>query len=203
MKIGYARVSTVDQNLVRQIVRLKEEQVDLIYKEKLSGRDMERPQLKRLLKRLTSEDEVYVVSLDRLGRNSDDITRIINQITIKGAFLNVLDLPTFEGIKDHNLKRLLTNLILEIKKYDAEQERKMIRERQRQGIEQAKLAGKYKGKRIQYSADSPKKKNREIYFKTIEMLKNGIPKTKIANRLGISKQTVYNILRRDQGYLDF
>lgn len=199
MKIGYARVSTVDQNLVRQIVRLKEEQVDLIYKEKLSGKDMERPQLKRLLKRLTSEDEVYVVSLDRLGRNSDDITRIINQITIKGAFLNVLDLPTFEGIKDHNLKRLLTNLILEIKKYDAEQERKMIRERQRQGIEQAKLAGKYKGKRIQYSADSPKKKNREIYFKTIEMLKNGIPKTKIANRLGISKQTVYNILRRDQG----
>ena len=113
MKIGYARVSTVDQNLVRQIVRLKEEQVDLIYKEKLSGKDMERPQLKRLLKRLTSEDEVYVVSLDRLGRNSDDITRIINQITIKGAFLNVLDLPTFEGIKDHNLKRLLTNLILE------------------------------------------------------------------------------------------
>lgn len=199
MKIGYARVSTVDQNLVRQIVRLKEEQVDLIYKEKLSGKDMERPQLKCLLKRLTSEDEVYVVSLDRLGRNSDDITRIINQITIKGAFLNVLDLPTFEGIKDHNLKRLLTNLILEIKKYDAEQERKMIRERQRQGIEQAKLAGKYKGKRIQYSADSPKKKNREIYFKTIEMLKNGIPKTKIANRLGISKQTVYNILRRDQG----
>ena len=199
MKIGYARVSTVDQNLVRQIVRLKEEQVDLIYKEKLSGKDMERPQLKRLLKRLTSEDEVYVVSLDRLGRNSDDITRIINQITIKGAFLNVLDLPTFEGIKDHNLKRLLTSLILEIKKYDAEQERKMIRERQRQGIEQAKLAGKYKGKRIQYSADSPKKKNREIYFKTIEMLKNGIPKTKIANRLGISKQTVYNILRRDQG----
>ena len=199
MKIGYARVSTVDQNLVRQIVRLKEEQVDLIYKEKLSGKDMERPQLTRLLKRLTSEDEVYVVSLDRLGRNSDDITRIINQITIKGAFLNVLDLPTFEGIKDHNLKRLLTNLILEIKKYDAEQERKMIRERQRQGIEQAKLAGKYKGKRIQYSADSPKKKNREIYFKTIEMLKNGIPKTKIANRLGISKQTVYNILRRDQG----
>lgn len=199
MKIGYARVSTVDQNLVRQIVRLKEEQVDLIYKEKLSGKDMERPQLKRLLKRLTSEDEVYVVSLDRLGRNSDDITRIINQITIKGAFLNVLDLPTFEGIKDHNLKRLLTNLILEIKKYDAEQERKMIRERQRQGIEQAKLAGKYKGKRIQYSADSPKKKNREIYFKTIEMLKNGIPKTKIANRLGISKQTVYNVLRRDQG----
>lgn len=199
MKIGYARVSTVDQNLVRQIVRLKEEQVDLIYKEKLSGKDMERPQLKRLLKRLTSEDEVYVVSLDRLGRNSDDITRIINQITIKGAFLNVLDLPTFEGIKDHNLKRLLTNLILEIKKYDAEQERKMIRERQRQGIEQAKLTGKYKGKRIQYSADSPKKKNREIYFKTIEMLKNGIPKTKIANRLGISKQTVYNILRRDQG----
>ena len=158
MKIGYAQVSTVDQNLVRQIVLLKEEQVDLIYKEKLSGKDMERPQLKRLLKRLTSEDEVYVVSLDRLGRNSDDITRIINQITIKGAFLNVLDLPTFEGIKDHNLKGLLTNLILEIKKYDAEQERKMIRERQRQGIEQAKLAGKYKGKKIQYSADSPKKR---------------------------------------------
>lgn len=199
MKIGYARVSTVDQNLTRQIVRLKEERGDVIYKEKLSGKDMERPQLKRLLKGLNAEDEVYVVSLDRLGRNSDDITRIINQITIKGAFLNVLDLPTFEGVKDHNLKRLLTNLILEIKKYDAEQERKMIRERQRQGIKQAKLAGKYTGKKIQYCANSPRKRNREVYFRTLKMIKEGIPKTKIANILGISKQTVYNILKRDQG----
>ena len=198
MKIGYARVSTIGQNLTRQITRLKQEKLDLIYQEKMSGKDMERPQLKKLLKELTDGDEVYVISLDRLGRNNDDITRIINQITIKGAFLNVLDLPSFEGVKDHNLKRLLTNLILEIKKYDAEQERKMIRERQRQGIEQAKLVGKYKGKKIQYCANAAKKENREVYFKVIEMFNKKISKVKIANTLGISRQTVYNILRRNQ-----
>lgn len=112
--------------------------------------------------------------------------------------MNILDLPSFEGVKDKNLKRLLTDLLLEIKKYDAEQERKMLRERQRQGIEQAKLAGKYSGKKIQYRPDSPHKKYREIYFKVLEMFKNEVPKSRIASTLGISKQTVYNILKRSQ-----
>lgn len=197
MKLGYARVSTIDQNLTRQLIRLKQEGVDQIYQEKISGKNMERPELKRLLRRLRANDEVIVVSLDRLGRDNDDITRIINQITIKGAFLNVLDLPTFEGVKDKNLKRLLTNLVLEIKKYDAEQERRQIRERQRQGIEQAKLAGKYKGKSIQYSANATGD-NRCIYYKVLKMIKNKIPKTKIAAELGISRQTIYNILNRNQ-----
>ena len=198
MKIGYARVSTADQNLARQIAKLNKVGVERIYQEKLSGKDMRRPQLRRLLRTLKHDDEVYVVSLDRLGRDSDDITRIVNQITVKGAFLNILDLPSFEGVKDKNLKRLLTNLVLEKKKYDAEQERKMLRERQRQGIEQAKLAGKYSGKQIQYRPDSPHKKYREIYFKVLEMFKNEVPKSRIASTLGISKQTVYNILKRSQ-----
>lgn len=196
MKIGYARVSTTEQNLARQLAKLKDEQVEKIYQEKISDKNMERPQLQKMLRKLRPDDEVIVVSLDRLGRDSDDITRIVNQITIKGAFLNILDLPSFEGVKDKNLKRLLTNLVLEIKKYDAEQERKQIRERQRQGIEQAKLKGKYKGKAIQYCENSKNKHHRKVYHQVLELTAKHVPKTQIAKKLGISRQTIYNILKR-------
>ena len=80
--------------------------------------------------------------LDRLGRNNKEITSIMNQIQDKGATLEILNLPSLNGIQDDNLRRLLNNLIIELFKYTAENERKQIRERQRQGIELAKEKGK-------------------------------------------------------------
>lgn len=198
MKIGYARVSTTDQNLDRQLEQLQKADCKKIFQEKISGKNTNRPQLQALLDFIREDDEVVVISMDRLGRNSRDISNIIEQIKQKGATINILDLPSFEGIKDRNLKNLLTNLVLEIQKYTAEQERKTILERQKQGIKLAKERGVYKGGVVQYSKDSKDPKRRLIYNTVVELLERkikgeSITITEIANQVGITRNTVYRI----------
>ncbi len=92
-------------------------------------------------------DIVLVTELDRLGRNNQDLTKIMNTIQNKGATLDVLNLPSMTGIADPNLRQLMTNLIIELYKYQAESERKRIIERQQQGIALAKQQGKYHGRK--------------------------------------------------------
>lgn len=198
MKIGYARVSTTDQNLDRQLEQLKKVDCKKIFQEKISGKNTNRPQLQALLDFIREDDEVVVISMDRLGRNSRDISNIIEQIKQKEATINILDLPSFEGIKDRNLKNLLTNLVLEIQKYTAEQERKTTLERQKQGIKLAKERGVYKGGVVQYSKDSKDPKRRLIYNTVVELLERkikgeSITITEIANQVGITRNTVYRI----------
>ena len=198
MKIGYARVSTIDQNLDRQLEQLQKADCKKIFQEKISGKNANRPQLQAMLDFIREDDEVVVISMDRLGRNSRDISNIIEQIKQKGATINILDLPSFEGIKDRNLKNLLTNLVLEIQKYTAEQERKIILERQKQGIKLAKERGVYKGGVVQYSKDSKNPQRRLVYNTVVELLKRknaGEPITikQIADQVGITRNTVYRI----------
>lgn len=198
MKIGYARVSTTDQSLDRQLEQLQKADCKKIFQEKISGKNTNRPQLQAMFDFIREDDEVVVVSMDRLGRNSRDISNIIEQIKQKGATINILNLPSFEGIKDRNLKNLLTNLVLEIQKYTAEQERKTILERQKQGIKLAKERGVYKGGVVQYSKDSKDPQKRLIYNTVVELLKrkeNGEPIAikQIANQVGITRNTVYRI----------
>lgn len=198
MKIGYARVSTTDQNLDRQLEQLQKADCKKIFQEKISGKNTNRPQLQAMLDFIREDDEVVVISMDRLGRNSRDISNIIEQIKQKGATINILDLPSFEGVKDRNLKNLLTNLVLEIQKYTAEQERKTILERQKQGIKLAKERGVYKGGVVQYSKDSKDPQKRLIYNTVVELLKrkeNGEPIAikQIADKVGITRNTVYRI----------
>ena len=198
MKIGYVCVSTLDQNLDCQLEQLQKANCKKIFQEKISGKNANRPQLQAMLDFIREDDEVVVISMDRLGRNSRDISNIIEQIKQKGSTINILDLPSFEGIKDRNLKNLLTNLVLEIQKYTAEQERKTILERQKQGIKLAKERGVYKGGVIQYSKDSKDPKKRLIYNTVVELLKrkeNGEPIAikQIANQVGITRNTVYRI----------
>ena len=131
--------------------------------------------------------------LDRLGRNNKEITSIMNQIQDKGATLEILNLPSLNGIQDDNLRRLLNNLIIELFKYTAENERKQIRERQRQGIELAKEKGKYKGRPLAYSADSTDIQKRVTYEKIVEMLEKDVPITKISKELDVSRNTIYRI----------
>lgn len=198
MKIGYARVSTTDQNLDCQLEQLQKADCKKIFQEKISGKNANRPQLQAMLDFIREDDEVVVISMDRLGRNSRDISNIIEQIKQKEATINILDLPSFEGIKDRNLKNLLTNLVLEIQKYTAEQERKTILERQKQGIKIAKERGVYKGGVVQYSKDSKDPKRRLIYNTVVELLRrkaNGEPITikQIADQVGITRNTIYRI----------
>lgn len=154
VKIGYARVSSKNQNLDRQIYSLQD--VSKLFSDKVSGQSLERPQLKAMLEYIREGDIVIVTELDRLGRNNKDLTDIMNQIQQKAATLEVLNLLSMSGIEDENLRRLINNLVIELYKYQAESERKRIRERQQQGIELAKEKGKFKGGQLKYQKDNPK-----------------------------------------------
>lgn len=91
------------------------------------------------------------------------------------------------------MRRLLNNLIIELFKYTAENERRQILERQRQGIELAKEKGKYKGRPLAYSADSADKQKRVTYEKIIEMLKKDVPITQTSKELDVARNTMYGI----------
>ncbi len=153
-KIGYARVSSKEQHLDRQLAALKD--VDKLFTDKLSGANTNRPELQKMLAYIREGDIVLVTELDRLGRNNQDLTQIMNTIQNKGATLDVLNLPSMTGIADPNLRQLMTNLIIELYKYQAESERKRIIERQQQGISLAKQQGKYHGRKPQYTQDDPR-----------------------------------------------
>lgn len=152
-KIGYARVSSKEQNLDRQLEALHS--VSKVFSDKASGQSTERPQLQAMLDYLREGDIVIVTELDRLGRNNKDLTEIMNAIQQKGATLEVLNLPSMNGIEDENLRRLINNLVLELYKYQAESERKRIKERQAQGIELAKKKGRFTGRKSTFQKDDP------------------------------------------------
>lgn len=80
---------------------------------------MERPQLQAMLKYIRHGDIVVVTELDRLGRNNQDFTNLMNKIQLKGAMLEVLNLTSMSGIEDENLRRLINNLVIELYKYQA------------------------------------------------------------------------------------
>ena len=152
-KIGYARVSSKEQNLDRQLEALQS--VSKVFTDKASGQSTERPQLQAILDYLREGDIVIVTELDRLGRNNKDLTEIMNAIQQKGATLEVLNLPSMNGIEDKNLRRLINNLVVELYKYQAESERKRIKERQAQGIELAKKKGRFTGRKSTFQKDDP------------------------------------------------
>lgn len=195
-KIGYVRVSTKDQKFDRQHEKLKAEKVDLIFEDKLSGKDTNRPKFQELLKYIRKGDIVVVTELDRLGRNSGELTETMDTLKKKGVTVEILNLPSFKDIQDENLRQLLNNLILELYKYQAESERRSIRERQRQGIEIAKEKGVYKGRPTTYTHDAKDPQKRITYFKILEMLEDGSPIKKISEETGVSRPTIYKIRKK-------
>lgn len=180
-KIGYARVSSTDQNLDRQLEQLKG--CEKIFQEAASGASKERPQLQALLQYIREGDIVAVTELERLGRNNQELTEIITAIQARGATLEVLNLPTLRGIEDDNLRRLLNNLILELYKYQAQAERERIKERQRQGIEIAKVQGKYQGRKALYT------ENDERLQHAFDLYLQGYTDRDVSKLTGISERT--------------
>lgn len=142
---GYARVSTREQNEDRQIIALKEMGVPEgnIYLDKLSGKNFERPQYKRLLKRLNNESVLYIKSIDRLGRSYRDLSEQWRIITKeKGADVVVIDMPILDTRRDKNLLgTFISDLILALLSYVAETEYRTIHQRQAEGIAAAKARG--------------------------------------------------------------
>ena len=180
-KIGYARVSSKEQHLDRQLAALKD--VDKLFTDKLSGANTNRPELQKMLAYIREGDIVMVTELDRLGRNNHDLTKIMNTIQNKGATLDVLNLPSMTGIADPNLRQLMTNLIIELYKYQAESERKRIIERQQQGISLAKQQGKYHGRKPQYTQDDPR------LLHAFKLYLNGMSDIDVSRNTGIKRTT--------------
>lgn len=193
MKYGYARVSSKDQNLARQLARLKEVGVNRIYKEKISGAINERPELAKVLDVLKPGDELYVLEMERLGRNNKFLTHIFTEVYLREAKLIILDLPTFDDIDDENMRNFLQNIFIETKKFQAESERQRIRIRQRQGIELAKKRGVYKGRPVLYGPDVKNPNRRKIYFDIRDDLAAGKSIMAIKRKLGVSRTLIYRI----------
>ena len=157
--------------------------VDKLFTDKLSGANTNRPELQKMLAYIREGDIVMVTELDRLGRNNHDLTKIMNSIQNKGATLDVLNLPSMTGITDPNLRQLMTNLIIELYKYQAESERKRIIERQQQGIALAKQQGKYHGRKPQYTQDDPRLQH------AFKLYQAGMSDVDVARNTGIKRTT--------------
>ncbi len=142
---GYIRVSTVDQNEDRQWIAMKEQAVPHknVYIDKQSGRDFNRPQYKVLVKKLRPGDLLYVLSIDRLGRNYEEIQKQWRLLTKEiGVDICVLDMPLLDTRNGKDLMgTFIADLVLQILSFVAQSERENIRTRQAQGIAAAKARG--------------------------------------------------------------
>lgn len=142
---GYIRVSSKDQNEDRQRIALREAGVaeKHLYLDKQSGKDFERPQYKNLIHRLKKDDLLYIKSIDRLGRNYEEILEQWRLITKeKGADIAVLDMPVLDTRRGKDLMgTFLPDIVLQILSFVAESERDNIRQRQAEGIAAAKARG--------------------------------------------------------------
>lgn len=147
---GYVRVSTKEQNEDRQMIAMGELQIPAknIYMDKLSGKDFNRPMYRKLLKKLKENDLLYVKSIDRLGRNYEEILEQWRIITKeKKADIVVMDMPLLDTRKGKDLLgTLIADLVLTLLSYVSENERSNIKSRQREGIEAAKLRGVHMGR---------------------------------------------------------
>lgn len=190
MKIGYVRVSTVDQNEARQIEAMKTDGVEKIYMDKKSGKDFNRPEYQKMISEMHKGDILIIHSIDRLGRNYDEITEEWRKITKEiGADIIVQDMPLLDTTLNRDLTgKLIADIVLQVFSYVAQRERESIRQRQREGIEIAKAQGKYKGR-------AKKEINKELFESTKTRWQNGeITKVQFAEIMGISRGTLYKLL---------
>lgn len=142
---GYIRVSSKDQKEDRQRIALKEVGVEAqnVFMDKMSGKDFNRPQYKRLMKRLKKDDLLYIKSIDRLGRNYEEILQQWRFLTKeKGVDIVVLDMPLLDTRRGKDLMgTFLSDIVLQVLSFVAENERTNIKQRQAEGIAAAKAQG--------------------------------------------------------------
>ncbi|MGE9994373.1 recombinase family protein [Peptoniphilaceae bacterium SGI.137] len=146
MKYGYIRVSTKEQNIDRQLSAILKQEIDMekIYIDKASGKNFNRNRYKKLIKTLKKEDELYIKSIDRLGRNYDEIIHEWNKITKEMEVdIVVLDFPLLDTKeKIENLTgKFIADIVLQILSYVAQIERENTHQRQMEGIKEAKKRG--------------------------------------------------------------
>lgn len=155
---GYIRVSSMDQNESRQRIALERQGIPSghIFMDKMSGKDFQRPQYQAMLKKLRSGDQLYVTSIDRLGRNYEEILEQWRIITKeKRVDIIVLDMPLLDTRRDKNLLgTFIADLVLQVLSFAAQNERENIRSRQAQGIAAAKQRGVHFGREVKPLPDN-------------------------------------------------
>ena len=189
---GYVRVSSTDQNEERQISALREKQIlqKNIYKDKQSGKDFERPQYKKMLKRLKAGDLLYILSIDRLGRNYKEIQNQWRILTKEiGVDICVIDMPLLDTRNGKDLMgTFIADLVLQILSFVAQSERENIRKRQAQGIAAAKKRGVRFGR--------PEKPMPEGFAETVNLWeKKEIDIKAVLEMCGLKEATFYRRLR--------
>ncbi len=178
-KIGYVRVSSVDQNIERQLEGI---QLDKTFCDKLSGKSTNRPGLTDCLEYLREGDTLIVHSIDRLARNLSDLQNIVDSLIAKRISVQF----NKENLMFSGIDNPMNKLMLQMMGAFSEFERNLIRERQREGIEIAKKKGKKFGR--------PSKLNQEQVQSIKSRLKNGESKNKLSKEYGISRPTIYRLL---------
>lgn len=188
MIIGYARVSTVDQNLDRQIKRLEEFGCEYIFQEKISGAKRDnRKELETMLKKLRFKDVLVVTELSRLARSLKDLLNILSELqNIECDFVAIK-----ENI-DTRANSIYSKFMLQIMGAVSEFERDLIKERQREGIVIAKGKGVYKGRKTKYH-ENASGKDKLIYDTIITMINNNESVMDIHRKTGVARKTIYKI----------
>jgi len=179
--IGYVRVSTIGQNTERQLSGIE---LDKVFTDKVSGKDTNRPQLQSCIDYLRDGDTLHVHSLDRLGRSLMDLERIINQLVDKGVTIKFhKENLTFNKENNGSMGKLLLQILGAFSEF----ERNMTKERQAEGIAQAKLQGKHLGRFPKLN----KQQRQKIQNKYQSGDRNI---TSLAKEFGVSRATIHNVL---------
>lgn len=182
MKVGYVRVSTTEQNTARQEVLMEKLGVDKMFIEKVSGKDKKRPQLQEMMSFIREGDTLIVESISRFARNTKDLLELTEKLTEKGVkFISQkesIDTSTPSG-----------KFMLTVFAALAQMEREVLLERQREGIEEAKRLGKYKGRK-------PIPVDEDLFAEQYRLWKNGETQPKYMMRaLGLKPATFYRRVR--------
>lgn len=151
-KYGYARVSSLEQNLERQVEQLKKEGCEKIFTDKISGASTDRPQLQEMLELLTEGDEIIIKDLTRFSRSTKDLFDLLDLIKEKKAVLRSLSDKWLDTSDDNPFNTLLFTIMSGLSEY----ERAMIKERQMEGIAIAKKKGVYKGRPKKFTENHPR-----------------------------------------------
>lgn len=188
---GYVRVSSKEQNEERQLIAMQHYNLEHIYVDKQSGKDFARPQYQKMVRKLKAGDCIYVLSIDRLGRNYEEIIKQWKIITkIKNADIVVLDMPLLDTRQGKDLVgTLISDLVLQILSFVAQTEREAIRTRQAEGIAAAKARGKKWGR-----SEKPLPDDFGVLYE--QWKKAEITGKEFADKCHIHRSTLYRKLKR-------
>ena len=196
MEYGYVRVSTKEQNEQRQMIALQEFGIDAkrIYMDKQSGKDFERANYKKMLRKVKSGDTLVVKSIDRLGRNYDEILEQWRIITKeKQVAIVVLDMPLLDTRQNRDLTgTLIADIVLQLLSYVAQTEREFIRQRQAEGIAAVKAKGVQFGRK-------PMARPASFILLKDQWKQDQIPARAAAKQLGITHSTFLRWAKEDNG----